>query len=151
MSSDSENFGTRHEPHQPARPLNAVVSYERRIGERVPANSFALTLVHAVPRGKRRRRVHRFDATVVDLSITGAGIVTAGAEKLVGLGTIVGIEIQGATGEAEITRVVAIERPDHRTFYGLRFVALSNELHQLISEIVASSRKRFDWKWYAAR
>jgi multidrug efflux pump subunit AcrA (membrane-fusion protein) len=119
----------------------------RRIGERYPVELPELTW-DPVRRDRRMfRRKKPMVAWVAELSLTGAGVVVADA-SLLATGEIVRISVAGAHGTVEVRRSQVLANDHVR--YGVRFVTLDNQLHQIVLDNVAAYRPSPTYDWEVA-
>ena len=75
--------------------------------------------------------------------------VVAPHDDAVRVGTVVTVEIRGASGEAIIRRIHDIDSACVR--YGMEYRQLVGDFHEIVSDLVAGAHKQFDWQWTIAR
>lgn len=80
--------------------------------------------------------------------MTGVGVLIPRGFDIA-VGTIVSVEICGASGEAIIrtTRVVDAAW----AHYGLEYCPLGDAFHEVVSDLVAGTHRNFDWQWNIAQ
>lgn len=122
--------------------------FERRIGTRYPSSLPYpyLTWQPEVPKPWFRPSSKRQQATMVDVSVTGARI-KAPANRHIQRGTMVVIALAGAhSGLVRVQRVDPAPDPT-QAYYGVQFVSLDDALQMLIDDIVGAHRpNERDWR-----
>src|SRR5438876_3754672 len=84
---------------------------------------------------------------VADISMTGVGVVAARNDAL-RVGTVVSLEIRGASDQAIIRGAGADLTSAH---YGLEYCQLAGDFRDVVGDLVAATHKDFDWQWTIAR
>lgn len=124
--------------------------FEARIGRRVDAPGLVLDWR---PPATRRRWLGRRptadpQAEVVDLSVSGARVAVADAERLAP-GIVVGIGLEGASGTAAVRRV---EDDGHgRLLYGIEFKDLEPALRKRLGTLATTDEADLASRWERAR
>jgi hypothetical protein len=124
----------------------------RRIGQRL--RTAELSLVWEVPRPRPRlsfmpRKTMLQDAKVVNLSVTGAGLLAPPNDGL-RVGIRVTVKIGGAIGVVQIRRMGATY-DEGLVYYGVRFVVLPADFSRIVYDMLGSERQTFDDRWLTAR
>ncbi len=125
--------------------------FNRRIGERLP---IVIDGVEWRPCGTPRRRLLRRGAPdvqharIVELSVTGAGIIGPATPPLE-RGTQVLLRIHGVDGLVEIRRVHPTDDPGCAR-YGVVFVRLHPELERFVSDAIGNHRPEDIDTWWSA-
>ncbi len=125
--------------------------FNRRIGDRLP---IVIDGVEWRPCGTPRRRLLRRGAPavqvarIVELSVTGAGIVGP-ADPPLARGAQVQLRIHGVDGLVEIRRVQPTDAPDLAR-YGVAFVRLHPELERFVSDAIGNFRPEDIDTWWSA-
>ena len=123
---------------------------EHRIGRREAVEVPALwepTVPLRFRRGWRRRWLKQEAVQVVDLSVTGAGVV--GVEQVVlKAGLTMTMDFEHGRGIVRIRRVN--RRDDGATYYGVVFVDMEEELRTAINKTIGG-RELVDWRWTVNR
>ena len=132
----------RHEAA--ARP--SPTSYERRLGSRARVSGAALSWLPVLPPKRFRHPRAPQQATLVDLSITGARI-KASVDNAIARGTHVEIQVKDAWGVVKVRRIDAASEPE-MALYGVEFLQLNAPLSDLIDRTLAVRKpnERY-WRW----
>lgn len=105
--------------------------YERRIGSRNPAPR-GLAVSWQIELGKwPKKRTVTFEATVVDISLSGARVVAPAYEPL-RIGQRFALHIEGYNAEAEVRRIEPADESGAIIAYGLMFDTVDLDLAELI-------------------
>ena len=80
--------------------------------------------------------------------MTGVGVLLPRGVA-VAVGTMVGVEICAAVGDAIVRTTRAVDAA--WTHYGLEYCLLEDAFHEVVSELVAGGHRNFDWQWTTAR
>ncbi len=123
---------------------------DRRVGQRVPTAQLAVKVRYVVPRPRwwRSDVAKAADGFVADMSLTGVGVLAPRQDDL-SVGIVVTLEIRGASGEAIIRRISDVDSTC--AHYGLEYGHLNDDFCDLVGDLVAGTRKEFDWQWAIAR
>jgi len=109
----------------------AKSGYERRIGSRNPAPS-GLAVSWRLCVGKfPLKRMLTFEATLVDISLSGARVV-APAHRPLRVGQRLVVAIAGHNAEVEVRRAEPADASGGTIAYGLMFQVFSPELEEVI-------------------
>ena len=106
--------------------------------------------VRAIPSIDEARQDSRdvIDGIVADISVSGVGVIASRNEAL-SIGTNVIIETCGVEGRAVVRRINDVEQFDSLAYYGLEHQHLSEGLYNLICDLAAGSRDKYDWCGFA--
>jgi hypothetical protein len=110
---------------------------ERRVGERLVIGSRPTVRLRHSRRGLIGRKTDAVDASLVQVSVTGALLVTEQPMRDVVVGSTVEIEIQGRRSSTVVRRVS--EHHD-MTLYGLEYRRVDEWFQALIDRAIAETR-----------
>ena len=108
----------------------------RRIGERTAIEPTDITWLPVQKKPRLRRRTKPKPALLVQLSVTGAGVV-APADFAVHAGTRAVIEIDGLHGLVEVRHIEPSNDP-FMSLYGVEFLSLDPKLSQRINRTLSA-------------
>jgi hypothetical protein len=119
----------------------ATSAYERRIGGRTPVGQAQITIV-VTERARRRfggvgSRVVEAGAFLMDVSVTGAGIIAPAVEG-VGLRAPMTLRANGRETRAVVRRMEGLD--DGRVFYGVDFTALDPAMREYLFGLLEQQR-----------
>ena len=120
---------------------------ERRLGHRQQVEPVDVSLVwrsRVTGRfGRVRTETARIAAVIVELSVSGAGVVAPAVDGL-GVGSSVRLERVGYGAAAVVRRVVP--REDSRLWYGVHFTTLDSQMRQFLFRLISTGRPgEIDW------
>jgi hypothetical protein len=119
----------------------ATSAYERRIGGRAPVGPVEITIV-VTERARRRlggvrARLVEAGAFLMDVSVTGAGIIAPAVEG-VGLLAPLTLRASGRETRAVVRRLERLD--DGRVFYGVDFPALDPAMREYLFSLLEQQR-----------
>jgi hypothetical protein len=123
----------------------------RRIGKRIQVSVPAVWEPMSPLRPKGlwfRRAVGAETVAVVDLSVTGAGVI-APRQPLLVPGLMMVMTFEHGRAVVRIRQVTA--RDASSTYFGVSFVEMAERLREAVNNTIGGSRREFDWRWTIAR
>ena len=110
---------------------------DRRMGARYVIPSRPAIELHHTRKGRFGPKVDTIDGMLVEVSVTGAMVVTSAALRDVEVGTVVALLLQGRKSTAIVRRMVVHH---DMAFYGLEYRRIDDWLQALIDRVVTTER-----------
>jgi hypothetical protein len=125
-----------------------LIRGERRVGERLVIGSRPRVRLRAGRRGLLGRKTEVAEGNLVQVSVTGALVVTSTPMRDVEVGTPIEIEVKDRATTAIVRRVVVHH---DMTLYGLELVQVDSWFQALIDRAITESRGDLRVSWSTSR